>query len=189
MRRRNGMRRALVVLAAVLTCAVVVAQRPPRGARPSQRALTAEGAVKQAMEQLGEEKKVLERDLQALAHLRTADKALTDPMQPSVAVQKAFEEVSEAARLNSDPFVGNGLIRVRQALEEARRSPGSADFGRLRSVLRREAIGPSSRLVVTKATALQDETVAWIRVQELIAMHLRTLSELTGESLRASQEE
>lgn len=177
----------MVVL--TLVCLPVVAQRPPRGPRMSTHAYAAEAAVKRAVEQMVEEKKSLERDLQVLARIRGADSALADAMQPAVAVQKAFEEVSEAERLNTDFLVRQGLIRSRQALEEARRSPGSADFGRLRSILREEALGPSSRLVVMRATTLQEETIAWIRLQELIAGHLRVLSEITGESLRASQQE
>lgn len=149
----------------------------------------AETAIKQAIEQLGGEKKAIERELKVLGHIRHADAALTDPMQPSVAVQKAFEEISEAERATGDHVVRSGLIRTRQAIEDARRSPGTADFGRLRSLLQRDALAPASRLVVAMATQLQEETLAWIRVQELIATHLRALAEITGESLRAAQQE
>lgn len=85
--------------------------------------------------------------------------------------------------------MGQGLSRVRRGLEEARRSPATADFGRLRSLVQEQALGPSSRLVVRNATRLQEEMLAWIQVQELIAMHLKNLAEITCESLRASDEE
>jgi hypothetical protein len=141
------------------------------------------------MERLGAEKKAMDRDLAVLAHIRAGDRALTDPMQPTIAVEKAHEELSEAGRLNVDFLVGQGLIRVRQGLEDARRSPATADFGRLRSLIQEQALGPSSRLVVRNATRLQEETLAWIQLQDLIATHLKTLAQITGESLRASNEE
>jgi len=150
---------------------------------------SAEMAVKQAAERLGNMRKAIERDLKVLGHIRNSDNALVDPMQPGIAVQKAFEEMSEAERLNADPVLASGLIRARQRLDAARKSPATADFGHLRAVIREEALGPSSRLVVRTATLLQEETLAWIAVQEMIATHLKSLAEITGESLRASQQE
>ena len=179
----------MIVLLVVTLVSTAVLAQPRRRPPAIGHAVSAESAVKEAIEQLGEEKKAIERDLAVLGHIRGSDRALGDTMQPSVAVQKAFEEISEAERLNADFFVRQGLIRARQALEDARRSPGAADFERLRGVIRTEALGPSSRLVVRNALRLQEETIAWIRVQEAINLHLKTLADITGESLRASDQE
>jgi hypothetical protein len=81
-----------------------------------------------------------------------------------------------------------GVTRSRQELEAARRSPGTADFDRLRGILQREAMGPAVRVVLRNGVALQEETMIWFKVQELITGHLRVLSEITAESLRASQQ-
>lgn len=184
------MRRIYVLLIVTLVSTTLFAQQPRRRMPPpTGDAHSAEMAVKQAMERLGEEKKVYENDLKVLGHIRNADGALVDSMQPTVAVQKAFEEISEAQRLNADFVVEHGLMRVRQELENARRSPLSADLERLRGQIRAQALGPSSRLVVRNALRLQDETLAWIKIQELIAMHLKTLADISGESLRASDRE
>ncbi|HET8772450.1 MAG TPA: hypothetical protein VFP80_01615 [Thermoanaerobaculia bacterium] len=183
------MRRLLVVLAVTLVSTTLLAQRRPGRMPISDGAPAAEGAVKQSMGRVVAEKKAMDRDLQILTHIRAGDRALTDPMQPTVALEKAHEEISEAGRLNVDFFVGQGLSRVRRGLEDARRSPATADFGRLRSLVQEQALGPSSRLVVRNATRLQEEMLAWIQVQELIALHLKNLAEITGESLRASDEE
>jgi predicted naringenin-chalcone synthase len=183
------MRKAFVVFGTLFFCATVLAQRPPRRALPSQSVQQAEMAVKGAMERFGNERKAIEVMLQVHAHIRSADRALVDPMQPAIAVQKAFEEMSEAERKNTDFLLEQGLIESRQQLDAARRSPSSADFGRLRGILREEAIGPSSRAVVRAATSLQQETMAWIALQELIAAHMKALAEVTGEGLRAAQEE
>lgn len=150
---------------------------------------SAETAVKQAAERLANTRKAVEQNLKVLGHIRNSDNALVDPMQPGIAVQKAFEEMVEAERLNGDPVLATGLIRARQRLDEARKSPATADFGRLRAIVRDEALGPSIRLVVRTATVLQEETLAWIAVQEMIATHLKSLAEITGESLRASQQD
>ena len=158
------------------------------GGRPSQHTFAADAAVKQAAEQLGNDRKQIERDLQVLVHLRAADAALADSMQPSVAIQKSFESVEEAIRFNNDFVVRQALSRARTALEEARRSPGSADFGRLRGFMR-EALVSASRVTMRNATRLHEESTAWLGVQEQISGHLRVLAEITGESLRASQEE
>lgn len=150
---------------------------------------SAEMAVRQAAERLGNTRKAIEQGLKVLSHIRNSDNALVDPMQPGIAVQKAFEEMAEAERLNGDPVLASGLIRARQRLDEARKSPATADFGRLRAIIRDEALGPASRMVVRSATILQEETLAWIAVQEMIATHLKSLAEITGESLRAAQQE
>ncbi|HVG25220.1 MAG TPA: hypothetical protein VND45_13770 [Thermoanaerobaculia bacterium] len=184
------MRRLLVFLTVTLVSATAAAQRPPVPMRsPQMAAQSAERAIKQAAERLAETRKTVERQLQVLAEVRAADAALVDSMQPTVAVQAAFEHLQKAESRNIDRFVQLGLIRARQAVEDARKSPGSADFGHLRNTLRTEALGPASRLAVRTATALQDEIMAWMTVQELVAIHLKTLSEITGESLRAAQEE
>ena len=187
------MRRLSAVLVVMVASVLVLAQAQQAPRRrttpPSVRAHAAELPVKQAAEQLAAEKKVIERDLQVLAHLRDADAALADPMQPSVAVEKAHEHIQKAESLNTDFLVQQGLIRTRQEIDSARRSPASADFGRLRSILREHALGPSSRLAVRNAARLHEETIAWMAVQEQISAHLRALTNITGESLRASQQE
>ena len=180
------MRRMLVVLLMVFVSTTLFAQRPRR---PAPAPTGAEADVKEAMERLGHDKKAIERELQALAFIRNADRALADAMQPSIALDKAFEQISEAERLNVDFYVQQGVIRVRQELEDARRSPASADFDRLRGLVRSNALRPASRLVVRSATRLQEETLAWLEVQESIAMHLKMLSEITGECLRAADQE
>lgn len=140
------------------------------------------------MDQLGELKKAFDRDIEVLRHVRAADAALTDPTQPHNAVEKAYEEISKAESLNTEPLVEQGLIRTRQTIDEARRSPMTADFGRLRSILKEQAEGPSSRLVVRNAGRLQDEVLAWLRVQELVTLHVRTLSEMAADGLQVSVE-
>jgi hypothetical protein len=183
------MRPLLAFLAITLVCLTAEGQRPPRRMPPGPGPSAADSAVKQAAQRLSDMRKGIDRGLQVLAHVRDADRALTDPMQPSIAVQKAFEEIGEAERSSDDPVVRQGLIRARQTLDAARNSPGTADFGRLRATVRDDALGPASRAVVRTATMLQEETLAWIAVQEQIATHLKTLAEITGESLRAAQEE
>lgn len=186
------MRRLLAVLVVTLVgVSAIVAQQQRRTVRPRPSPYThaAESAIKQAIAQLGNEKKGFERDLQVLGHIRGAVAALADDMQPSVALQKAYEEINEAHRLNTDFTVQQGLLRVIPELGNARRSPGIADLPRLGMLIRTHALGPSSRLVVRNALRLQDETTAWLMVQEQIAGHLRHLNEITGESLRASDEE
>ena len=182
--------RALVGFLLVVTLSVPLSgqtSRPPAAGRSSTRAQSAEMAVTQAIEQLGRDKKTFDRDLAVLKHLRAADEALIDPMQPSVAVQKAFDHVDAALQLEPEFRVKQGVIQARSELEGARRSPASADFGRLRAILSREATVPAVKLVIRNAVKLQEETVQWIKVQELISQHLRVLSEITGESLRSSQ--
>lgn len=181
----------LVIGVAGAIGATVLAQseRPRHFTKSTQRVHMIEISVKQAREEFAEAKKGYERDLAIVRHLQRADEALADPMQPAAAIQKAFEEVSEAERLDAaDRYVRQGVLRMRQILEEARRSPGSADFGRLRSLLMDEALGPAMRLALRNGTALQDEVDAWLGLQQQVTDHLRALSELTAESLRVSVE-
>ena len=184
------MRNVYVALVLAAISVPMLAQRsaaPPRVLRPLVGAQTAEMAVKQAAEQLVNLKKIFDRDIAVLGHLRAADEALADPMQPTVAIQKAYEHVVAAKALNPEFLVLQGVIRSERELEGARRSPISADFGRLRSIIRDEALGPASRLAAGNALRLEEDALAWIKVQELISGHLRMLSEIAGESLRASQ--
>lgn len=187
------MRTCVVTLLATVVCVPLLAQTP-RGRRvygpmpAAAQAATAENAVKQAIEQLGNEKKAYDRDLEVLDHLRSADLALTDPVQPYNAIEKAYDEVERAKSMATDLLVSDGIIKVERQIEDARRSPTVADFGRLRASLRSDAIGPAARLVARNGAKLQDETLAWIRVQELIAAHLRQLAEITSASLRAAQQ-
>jgi hypothetical protein len=177
-----------VVLAVTLLSMPLLAQRRPR-IPISDGPPSAEAILKESIERLGAEKKAMDRDLQVLARLRAADRALTDPMQPTIAVEKAFQEIAEAERLNVDFYVQQGVVRARQEMEAARRSPAAADFGHLRAIIREHALGPASRVVVRNAIRLQEETLGWIAVQEKIATHLKMLAEITGESLKASDQE
>jgi hypothetical protein len=147
----------------------------------------AEAAVKQSMEQLASMRKMYERDIEVLNDLRGADDALADAMQPSIAIQKAYESVVRAHGRNPEFLVLQGVIKTEHELESARRSPIGADFGRLRSILRDEALGPASRLAARNSLRLQEETLAWLKVQDLIGAHMRALTEIAGESLRAAQ--
>lgn len=176
------MRKLLLML--VLTTTAF--SQPARVKPIAPNASGAEMAIKQAMDVLAQQRKVVERDLEVLTHLRSADVALTDPMQPENAMQKAYEEVDKAKSLGAEFNVAQGIIKVERELESARRSPMSADFGRLRAILREQALGPASRVIGRHALRLQEETLAWLRVQELISAHVRTLAEITGESLRAT---
>jgi hypothetical protein len=181
------MRRFVIGLSIATFAIPIVAQMTPR-ARVSRTTMSADGAesaVKQAAEQLVVSRKICERDIAVLTHLRAADDALADAIQPSNAVQKAYEEVVAAHRLGPEFFVMQGVIRAERALEDARRSPMTADFGRLRSILRDEAVGPASRVAVRDALRLEDEALAWLKVQQLIADHLRAISEISNQSLRA----
>ena len=173
--------RNLILLLVVTTSAF--AQTRVRPAGPYANA--AEMAIKQAAEAVGQQKKIVDRDLEVLSHLKAADAALTDPMQPENAVQKAYEEVDKAKSLGPDFSVAQGVIKMERELEAARRSPMSADFGRLRAHLSEWALGPAARVVTRNALRLQEETLAWLRVQELISAHVRMMTEISGESLRA----
>ena len=176
---------ALIVLFAAVP---LIAQAPPRGLRDA-RVEALEVRVRQMGEEFATVRKGYERDVRVLRHLRAADAALVDSMQPASAIQKAFEEVSAAESVAPPPefFLQQGLMRARQQIEAARRSPGSADFGRLRAVLREEALGPASRVTVRNAMRMQEEMEAWLRLQRVIGDHLAALSDLAGESLRESQ--
>ena len=182
------MRFPIAVIALFAAGSLLAQSRPPsrQAMRVMPRAAQAEAALKQAMDMLGEERKAFERDLEVLKHIQAADAALTDPMQPSNAIQKAYDEIDKAKQLRPEFFVMQGVIKIANDLTEARRSPPSADFGRLRAVLQEHAEGPASRLVVSNALRLEEETLMWIKIQELIALHLKTLSELAGDSLRGS---
>lgn len=160
--------------------------QPHRPPRFSPTATGAENAVKNAMQQFAQEKKAFERDIEVLRQLRLADDALVDPMQPATALQKAHEHAARAKDLAVEFAVKQGVIKAEQEIASAKRSPGMADFARLRSVLRTEAIGPASRLVARNALRLEEDILAWLKVQESIAQHLRSLSDVAGESLRAA---
>lgn len=183
------MRAPIASLALLLLTAPLVAQPARTIRRPPPRAESAESIVKQAAEQLVEDKKVYDRDVAVLRHLQNADEALTDDMQRANAIQKAFEEVGKARQLGSSSVVvGQGLIKMTNELESARRSFATADFGRLRSLLREHALGPASRVAMANALKVEEEMLAWLKVQELVSVHLRQMAEISGESLRASQE-
>ncbi len=172
----------------------IVAQRPPAARMGVPFVDQAESAIKQASERLVTVRKVAERDVAVLAHLRNADQALADPMQPDNAIQKAYEEVQAAGMSEPGtpppPFiVAQGLIAIRNELEDARRSPASTDFGHLRSDLREKALGPASRIAVADATRLEFEVNAWLKVQALIAAHLQALSDIATNSIRAAEQE
>jgi len=175
----------LLVFALTLPALAQTRRIRPMAGNPA----TAEMAAKNAVEQLAAIRKGFEQDLEVLRHLRLADDALADAMQPSAAIQKAFEEVSAAGGKSSDFAVRDGVIRARQALEDARRSPASADFGQLRAILVGRALAPASRVAVRNATLLEEEILAWIKVQVIISDHLRALTELSSESLKAAQRE
>ncbi|HUP58810.1 MAG TPA: hypothetical protein VNA69_00170 [Thermoanaerobaculia bacterium] len=177
----------LSVALAVFIAVPALAQNPPSRVRSS--AGMAEAAIRQASQQLASQKKSIERNLEVLTHLRAADAALADPMQPAAAIQKAFEHVEKAKALATEHVVVAGAIRLHRELESARRSPGTADFGRLRALLRDEALDPASRVAVQAALRLEEEILAWIKIQELVSAHLRALSEIAGDSLRATQSE
>src|SRR5712692_4432347 len=164
------MRRAGLILSMTALCLPMLAQAPSRERpfRPPGRAEAAETAAEQAAEQLAAVKKVCERDVDVLRHLRAADRALTDPMQPSHAVQTAYAEIDAAKGLGPAFLVMQGVVRAQRDVEAARRSPATADFGHLRSVLREEALGPASRVVVRNALRLEEEALAWLKVQQLI---------------------
>lgn len=180
------MRRLWIAGAVLLFAFPLFAQPRPRRAGSGD-ALAAEMAVKRAIETLGEERRGMERDLKILLALQAADQSLVDPMQPSAAIQKAFEQVSEAERIVADFALRQAIVRMRQELENARRSPLSADFARLRALLRDDAIRTASRIVSSNALRLEEESLAWIGIQQMIGEHLRTLSQIAGDSLRAGQ--
>lgn len=178
------MRTAIVLMSLMAVTAPALAQRRP--SRPI-RADSAEAAIKQAAEQLAADKKIIERDLEVLRHLRIADAALADDMQRAAAIQKAFEAVAKAKSLGADFLVMQEIIRAERELESARRSPGTTDFGHLRNTVR-AGMGTASRVVVRNALRLEEETLSWLKIQQMIADHVRSLSEVTGDSLRAAEQ-
>ena len=152
------------------------------------RAQMIERTIREAAEQLANERKEYERAVEMLRHLRAADKALADTMQPNAAVLKAVEEIGEAKRFVDDFTVRQGIVRIERDFESAQRSPMSADFGHLRSVLRENGIGPAIRVVARNALRIEEETLAWLKVQELILTHVRGLTEIAGDGLRAAEQ-
>ncbi|HYM60982.1 MAG TPA: hypothetical protein VEZ11_08825 [Thermoanaerobaculia bacterium] len=191
------MRTYAVALSIAIFSLPLIAQptRPPRVVdRQAQTRIlqgtsgTAETAIKQAMQQLATAKQKYDKDLEVLRHLRAADGALIDPTQPHNAIQKAFEEVSIAKQINPDFDILQGVITIEKALESARLSPAAADFGRLRAMMYSEAIAPAVRVVARDGAWLQEETLAWIKVQELISMHLHAVAEISAECLRVAQQ-
>jgi hypothetical protein len=182
--RQTNMRTLL--LSIVVASSAFGQPSPPMRVRPTgQHVNNAEMAIKQAVDAAGMMQKAMDRDLEVLTLLRAADVALTDPMQPLNAIQKAYEEVDKAKSLRPDFDVYQGVIKVQRELESARLSPASADFGRLRALLAEHALRPAARVVTRNALRLQEETLAWMKVQELISVHVRTMTEIAGESLRA----
>ena len=180
------MRKAAVV---ILIALPVFAQGPPRRpTRGTSFADSAENSIKQASEQLANIKRLCERDIAVLQHLRAADNALTDPSQPNNAMQKAWDEVEAAKGLQPDMLVYQGIGNVEKTLASAKLSPPTADFGRIRSQLRTDALGPASRAAIRDASSVQDEILAWLRVQQLIGDYVRTMSEISGQALKASEQ-
>ncbi|HEX2833723.1 MAG TPA: hypothetical protein VHW00_11990 [Thermoanaerobaculia bacterium] len=182
--------RATAITLLILTSVCLSAQpRDRRATFHNPQAASVETQVKQATLWLGDQKKEIDRDLHVLSELRTADDALTDPMQPSVALQKALDHISKAETFVSDFPTRQGIVRIRQQLEAANRSPASADFGRLRTTLQGEAIRPAARVVAQLGAKLTEDSLAWLTAQELIAGHLRQLTETAAECLRETTKE
>lgn len=180
----------LLSLSLALLAAPLFSQTPPQRRLPRNMSRTdaLEFAIRNATEQFAAERKAIERDTAVLRHLRAADAALADAMQPANAIQKAYEEVDAAHGLGPEFTVAQGVITARDALEAARRSPGATDFNHLRGLLRKEAIGPAVRLVVRNSLRLQEEAVSWLKVEQLIGDHLRAISDVSSEALRATDE-
>lgn len=184
--RRTKLLLCLVSIAVPLTAQTTASRTQP--GRVYAYAQQAEHQLKQAAEALAAEKKVYDNDLAVLQLLRAADAALTDPMQPANALQKAYESVDKAKSLGAEFLVMQGIIRMHGELEAARRSPATADFPRLRATLRDHAVGPASRVAVRNALKLEQEMMAWLRTQQAIAEHLRSISAIVGDSLRAAEQ-
>lgn len=184
------MRRICVCLAVAAVALPLLAQTPskprPPYVQPLVRAEAIEGAIKQASTQLEQFRKVFENDIEILAHIRASDAALADAMQPMTSVETAWKEMNEANRLNPPFEVGQGVAKSLQLLDDARRSPTSADFGHIRSVIREWALGPASRRVVANAQRLEDSMTEWIKIQQMIGDHVRLMNDIAGRSLRAS---
>lgn len=150
-----------------------------------------ETIVKDASRRLTEQKKIVDADLEALALLRAADVALTDPMQPSVALQKALDHVDKAKAIlpvhQENHWVRQGLIAMERALADAKRSPGAADFGRLRFQLHRDCVAPATRVALKHSSSLQQELASWIVAQEWITGHLQLLQQVSADAILAAQ--
>jgi len=155
---------------------------------PFVRAEQVETYIKQAAEQLATLKKAFDRDIEILAHIRTADNVLVDSMQPTVAIEKANDEMRSAEALLPPFDVEQGVIASKRVLETARLSPTTTDFGKLRSVIRSEALGPASRAVTRNALRLNDEMNEWIKIQQMISDQLRMMSDISSTSLRAAEQ-
>ena len=170
----------------------MLAQTPPprRVIRPGPIPFVdnAESAIKQAADALANTKRIVDRDVAVVEHLRAADAALIDPMQPNNAVQKAYDEVNAAASPIPDFLVYQGIQKMQHELESARRSPMTADFPHLRSIMANDALGPARRVAVRDAIRIEDELLAWLRVQQMISDHVKTLSEISSQTLRASEQ-
>lgn len=180
---------AVLFLALASSVAAQESDAPPaRPARISPRAHAVEVAIARAVEQFAHAREAAERNVKVLAHLRAADDALADPMQPHVAIESAWRDVNKAYDLKPDILVQEGVIRLRNELESARRSPTTTDFGRLRSLLRTEAMGPASRVASRHAARLQEELLAWFAVHDLVGAHLQSIGRAAGESLQAAQQ-
>lgn len=152
-----------------------------------------ETIVKDASRRLAEQKKIVDADLEVLALLRAADVALTDPMQPNVALQKAIDHVDKAQTIipfhQENHWVRQGLISMDRALDDAKRSPGAADFGRLRFLLHRDCVAPAARVAIKHSSSLQQELASWIVAQEWITAHLQLLQQVSAEAILAAQED
>ncbi|MGA7614645.1 MAG: hypothetical protein WBX15_05625 [Thermoanaerobaculia bacterium] len=164
----------------------VAAQQRSHPDAPVQEALQAEQNLRQAMQRFAEEKKVYQRDLAVLEHLGKAHAALEDAMQPAVSLEKCHDEVEEARRLITDPLLFAGVRRVSDELESARRSPGMADFDRLRTLLVRETLNRARAIVAENSLRVQNEVAQWLAVQKGIADHLQDLNRVGADSLRKS---
>lgn len=147
-----------------------------------------ERALSLAARQLELMKSTYDRDIAVLGHLRAAQEAVADAMQPSAAVEKAHGHLAKAEGLleSGGSAVYHPVLEALQALESARRSPSTADFDRLRGLILRAAV-PASRVAARNALDLEEQILDWIKVQQGISDHLRRMSEIAGESLRASQ--
>jgi hypothetical protein len=183
------MRHGMALMLVVLCSAAATAQPSGQSRRVPDKEFTytVETAVRGATERLGQQLKFYAQDTQVLRLLREADDVLSDTMQPSASIQAALDRVQKAEGLASDVFLKNGLVEARNQLEAARRSPGSADFGRLRTMLLEDCIRPALRICLRNATRLQNETQAWLEVQDLIGAQLQLLSEAAYQSLSATQ--
>lgn len=186
------MRRTLALLIGSISLVAMAQSHSPETARQrrsTNHAIAAERAARQAYDQVKIDQRVFENDVAVLRRLREADRALADSTQPVNALQTAYEAVDAAYRLGPESSVMSGVIRILRELDQARRSPAMSDFERLRSLLAEEALTPASRVVVRNSLRLEEETIAWLKVQEAIGAQLRLLSDVKHASLVAAQSE